>query len=367
MSCIIPFEINLCLTPLRRFSIATAVLLGSVVFSQRVEAQGLTIPRFESYLDSFRVQAGIPGMSATITQNGVVLWERGFGRRDVDSGAPATPDTPYLLGGLSQTFGATLLLRKCVDQSGAQLDDPVILRNPSFDEPRTTLRQLLSHTSPDASSYQYAPTRFASLTAVVERCAQETYRVVLASEILDRFAMSDSSPDQLIATPTAEDVRLFDAAHRAHYAEVIGRMATPYRVVSGRPQRNADVTARRVDASDGIISSVRDLVRFDNALASNALLAPVTRNSAWTQTFAGGNPLPTGLGWFVQNYHDEPIIWQFGLIRGGHSSLIVKAPNLGLTFIVLANSDGLNAPFALESGDLTSSIFATLFLRLFVP
>ena len=91
------------------------------------------------------------------------------------------------------------------------------------------------------------------------------------------------------------------------------------------------------------------------------------RNAAWTQAFAGDTPLPTGLGWFVQNYHGEPIVWQFGLIRGGYSSLIVKAPNLGLTFIALANSDGLSAPYQLEAGDVTSSIFATLFLRLFVP
>jgi CubicO group peptidase (beta-lactamase class C family) len=179
--------------------------------------------------------------------------------------------------------------------------------------------------------------------------------------------MMDSSPDHLLASPAGEDVSLFNTAQRARYADVIGRMATPYRVTAGRPQRNADLGTQRVNASDGIISSVRDLVRFDNALSSNALLAPATRNAAWTQAFAGGTPLPTGLGWFVQNYHDEPIVWQFGLTRGGHSSLIVKAPNLGLTFIVLANSDGLNAPFALESGDVTTSIFATLFLRLFVP
>ena len=336
------------------------------MFAQRIEAQGLAYSRFESYLESFRVEANIPGMSATIAQNGSVVWERGFGRRDVESAALATPDTPYLIGGLSQAFGATLLLRKCVDQWGAQLDDPVILRNPSFAEPQTTQRQLLSHIAP-GGAYEYSPSRFASLTAVIERCAQATYRSVLASEILDRFAMHDSSPDQVLATPTAEDIRLFDAEHRERYAGVIARMAVPYRVTSGRPQRNSESTPRRVDATDGIISSVRDLVRFDNALSSNALLAPATRNAAWTQSFAGDTPLPTGLGWFVQNYHGELIVWQFGLTRGGHSSLIVKAPNLGLTFIALANSDGLNAPFALESGDVTSSLFALLFLRLFLP
>jgi hypothetical protein len=55
------------------------------------------------------------------------------------------------------------------------------------------------------------------------------------------------------------------------------------------------------------------------------------------------------------------------MTRGGHSAIIIKAPNSGLTFIALANSDGLNAPFALESGDVTTSLFASLFLRLFLP
>ena len=174
--------------------------------------------------------------------------------------------------------------------------------------------------------------------------------------------MLDSAPDQLFAA-TAADLALFDADHRARYADVITQMALPYRIASGKPQRSTDLVARRADASDGIISSVRDLARFDNALTSGALLASATRTAAWTQATSGGSPLPTGLGWFVQNYHDEPIVWQFGMTRGGYSSLIVKAPNRGLTFIVLANSDGLSAPFALDSGDVTSSLFATLFLR----
>lgn len=342
------------------------MLLGIVVSAQRTEAQELTFSVFERYLESFRIEAGIPGLSATISQNGVVLWERGFGKRDLESGAPATPDTPYLIGGVSEAFGATMLLRKCVDQWGAEFDDPVVQRNPSFQEPETTLRDLLSHTAPSGKAYQYSPVRFAALTSTIERCAQQPYRAVLASEVFDRFAMLDTSPDQMLGTPTPEDLMLFDAGHLARYADVISRLATPYRLAGGRPQRNEGVI-RRVDASDGIIASVRDLVRFDNALSAGALLAPVTRNAAWTQTVAGDVPLPTGLGWFVQNYHGEPIVWQFGVTKGGHSSLIVKAPNRGLTYILLANSDGLSAPFNLEAGDVTSSLFATLFLRLLIP
>jgi CubicO group peptidase (beta-lactamase class C family) len=254
-----------------------------------------------------------------------------------------------------------------VDQGGVPLDEQVIARTPSFGEPQTTLRQLLSHTQPDGSGYQYSPGRFAALTPVVEQCGQAPYRALLTWEILDRFAMLDSSPDYVMATPTPADAALFDSNHLARFADVIARIATPYRINSGRPQRNNDAPHPRVDAADGVISSVRDLVRFDNALGADALLAEATRNAAWTQTVNGAGPLPTGLGWFVQNYHDEPIVWQFGLTRGGHSALIVKVPNRGLTYIILANSDGLAAPFTLESGDVTSSLFASLFLRMFVP
>jgi CubicO group peptidase (beta-lactamase class C family) len=353
---------------LRRLSIATAVLLSIVVSAQRTEAQGLTFSLFERYLESFRVEAGIPGLSALIIQNSVVVWERGLGRRDVESGAPALPDTPYLIGGLSQTFGATLLLRKCVDQWGAQLDDPVALRNSSYPDGVTTLRQLLSHTAPGGAGYLYSPDRFAALTPVVERCAQRPYAAVLGSEIFDRFAMLDSAPDQILATaPTVGDAALFDAGHLARYADVAEKMAPVYRVTSGRPQRNNDIPARRADAADGIITSARDLALFDNALLTNALLASATRDEAWTQSLASGTPIQTGLGWFVQNYHGEPVVWQFGMTRGGHSALIVKAPNRGLTFIALANSDGLTAPFSLEAGDVTKSPFATLFLRFFLP
>jgi CubicO group peptidase (beta-lactamase class C family) len=351
----------------RIFSIATAVLLGTVVFGPRPEAQGLTFSLFERYLDSFRVQAGVPGMSAIVTQYGTIVWEKGFGRRDVDAALPALPDTPYLIGGLSQTFGATLLLRKCIDQWGALLDDAVRLRHDSYPDATTTHRQLLSHTAPGGIGYQYSPERFAALTPVIERCARMPYRVLVASEIFDRFAMRDSAPEQALATPTLEDGRSFSPEALAHYAQVVGRMALPYRVVAGRPQRNTELLLRPADAAEGIISSVRDLARFDAVLSRELLLAPETRDAAWTQSFSGGVALPTGLGWFVQNYDGEPIIWQFGLRSGGHSSLILKAPRLGLTFILLANSDGLSAPFALEQGDVTSSLFAQLFLRLFVP
>jgi hypothetical protein len=47
--------------------------------------------------------------------------------------------------------------------------------------------------------------------------------------------------------------------------------------------------------------------------------------------------------------------------------MIVKLPGRDLTFILLANSDGVTAPFGLASGDALASPFVRLFLRVFVP
>src|SRR5262249_52757985 len=159
----------------------------------------------------------------------------------------------------------------------------------------------------------------------------------------------------------------YGAGRIDRYRATLGRVAVPYRMVNHRPVRNTDYQGRALDAADGIVTTARDLAKFDLALSSGFLLSPASRNLSWTQTFAGAVPMPTGLGWFVQGYNGQPIVWQFGLIADAYSSLIVKVPNRGLTFILLANSDGLSAPFALSAGDVTSSLFARLFLKSFVP
>jgi hypothetical protein len=68
----------------------------------------------------------------------------------------------------------------------------------------------------------------------------------------------------------------------------------------------------------------------------------------------------------VQTYNGQRLVWHFGLITDSYSSLILKVPEKKLTLILLANSDGLSAPFNLAQGDVTKSVFALSFLRLFL-
>jgi CubicO group peptidase (beta-lactamase class C family) len=346
----------------RKFGLLVGVLIGVAVFEQPSSAQSGFYAFFERTLETLRVEAAVPAMSAAIVQDGVIAWSAGLGRQDVEGNIPARADTPYVIGTLSQTLGSALLLRKCVDQSHLEVTDRVVRWRPEYPEPNTTIGELLSHTAPDGT-FKYAPGRQEVLTSVLEECAHSKYVQLLGQEIFDLLAMINSVPGQALRAPTADDAAMFEPARLVRYGDVLRRLAVPYRVINRRPIRNIDVASSRAGFADGVVSTVLDLAQFDLAY-DNGLLAPLTRIQALSQTNATGK---TGLGWFVQAYNGEPIAWQFGLVEGAYSSLIVKVPNRRLTLILLANSDGLSVPFSLEAGDVTTSIFARTFLRTFLP
>ena len=346
--------------------IAATVAFVAVVLGRATEAQDLTFALFERYLDSLRQESAIPGLSAAIVQNGRVAWERGFGYRDVESSSHAEPDTPYPIVDLAQTFASTLLLQQCFERRDLELDDRMIRWAPNYTDSSTTVGQILSHASP-SGGFKYDPSRYAALTEVVQQCASQVYRKIVAQEVLDLVGMSDSVPGQHLAEPSPADRRLFDQAALDRYAAVVRRMAIPYRVDSrGRPTRS-DYSTRFMDASTGLISTVRDLARYDAALDDGFFISRETLAMAWTNApSATGATLPTGRGWFVQAYNGERIVWHFGEAKDAFSSLIVKIPGRRLTLVLLANSDGLSAPSALGAGDVVTSLFARLFLRLFI-
>jgi hypothetical protein len=116
-----------------------------------------------------------------------------------------------------------------------------------------------------------------------------------------------------------------------------------------------------------LIASVRDLAQFDLALRRGVLVRPETLELARRNPVGrNGDPLPHGLGWFSQIYNGELVVWQFGMGENASSSLVLSVPGRGLTFIALANSDGLARSLPLDKGDVTVSPVARTFLRVFV-
>ena len=262
------------------------------------------------------------------------------------------------------------MVLRCAEERSLSLDDRCRVVqssdrrarrfDPAAPDPYFRVTRLLSFT--------HRPERLAPLWPIVRACAVDSYRETLA-DLLTRLAMMDSVPGANILTiaPPSEGVPDPDDVER--YKAVLERRATPYAVDGrGRAVRSTHPRSAGVlTPSTGLITTVRDLAKFDLALRQGILVSPDTLAEAWSAPSGpDGEALPHGMGWFVQNYRGEKIVWQFGLTDDAASSLMITLPSRGLTLILMANSDRLAESFHLEKGDVSISPFARLFLSLFV-
>jgi CubicO group peptidase (beta-lactamase class C family) len=346
-----------------------AALIAALLFAcVPVQAQVIVYEIFGAYLDSLRDQAGIPGLAAAIVDTNGIVWERAYGRQDIAGSIATRTDTPFNADGLTQTITAAMALR-CAEERRLGLDDTVGSLGVATAEPDASVRQLLTHTSgaPDNLTFLLRPERLAPLWPIVRVCAVDSYRETFAT-LLHRLAMFDSvpGPDMLTIAPPAEGIP--DPIDVERYAAVLQRRAIPYFVDDeGRASQSSypDATARLAPAT-GLVTTVRDLAKFDLALKQGILLERGTLDAAWTPPSANGVALPHGMGWFVQNYNGEKVVWQFGMAENASSSLMIMLPARGITVILMANSDGLVKLYSPANGDVTISPFARLFLNLFV-
>jgi CubicO group peptidase (beta-lactamase class C family) len=327
----------------------------------------LILDRFRDLLDALRTQAGIPGLAAAIVGTNDIVWMRAFGLQNVERSVAARTDTPFHVNGVTEIFTTSMVLR-CVEEGRLSLDDRIGQFKPDSAEPNATVRQVLTHTSgpPDGLVFAYRPDRLDPLSRAIAGCAGDAFRTVFAG-LLERLAMTDSVPGPDMVHPEILSDGVPSDSEVKRYAAVIDRLASPYAVDKNGHASPSSYSATTITPSDGLISTVQDLARFDLALKGSALLSRDTIAQMWQPPLGrAGQRLPHGMGWFVQAYAGETIAWQFGMNENASSSLVLTAPAQGLTLVLLANSDGLVKPYALAAGDVTVSPFAKLFLGQFI-
>jgi CubicO group peptidase (beta-lactamase class C family) len=328
-------------------------------------ADDLVLSRFGDYMEALRSQAGIPGLAATIVGPTDIVWERFFGYQNLERSIGTSPLTSFHLDSITQIATATLVLR-CVQEGRLSLDDRIGAYDSTASEPNATLRELLSHTSRTSDAalvFSYRPERLGPLPTAISACTKQSFRQSVAS-LLDSLAMFDSVPGA-DAVSTAKDGD-FPTTWLERYTSALERLAIPYSVDEKGRASASHFRVTTLGAATGLISTSRDLAQFDLALKRGVLLHDDTIITAWTPPIGrNGQRLRHGLGWFVQSYSGEPVVWQFGVGEDASSSLVIMVPRRGLTLILLANSDGLAKPPALALGDVTVSPFARVFLSVF--
>ena len=302
--------------------------------------------RFGRELDALREKLHIPGMAAAVVRDREVIWSRGFGMADIGNGIEATADTPFRLASVTKTYASTVILR-LVEEGKIDLDSPVSDFGVDIDgSSEITVRHLMSHTSEGkpGSRYKYNGYRFGQLGGVIEHATGRSFAEHLRELIIEPLGLrnTSSSVDGL-----AED------------------LARPY----GWTRKEGVVTGKypeHFSPAAGLMASVADVARYDIALDSDVFVKPETRELAWTPTVStGGRDLPYGLGWFTQKYRGTRLFWHYGY-WDSISTLYLKVPDYGLSFILLANTDALSDGFGLGGGNVRRSPAARLFLDTFV-
>jgi CubicO group peptidase (beta-lactamase class C family) len=116
----------------------------------------------------------------------------------------------------------------------------------------------------------------------------------------------------------------------------------------------------------GLISNINDMLKYAAAFDGNLLLADDLKAKVFSPMVSNdGKILPYGLGWFIQEREGIKLTWHYGYWVG-MSSLIIRVPQKKLSFVLMANSDMLSAPYPLGNGDVWTSPYAKEFLKSFV-
>ena len=348
------------------FDPSAGLLLALDWIEAQEEAE--TVARLEMKVESLREALRIPGLSAAVVKDGELIWAKGFGYANLEDQVEATAETPYGLASVTKPFAAILLMKK-LETGELDLDTPVGEFGIDLEsEGIITARHLLSHTSEGTpgSHYQYNGWRYAELTTIIEQLYGGSFRRVLRDEILGTLGMNDTALNvggcgieyHLSTLATDDPERAFEHVYRS--------AATPYLYDQFYDVYPAPVPSY-ANAAAGLISTVVDLARFAAAIEQDALVASETKERMFTPTrLTSGEVGPYGLGWFTETYGETELIWHYGY--GAYSSLFLMAPDEGLTFIVLANTQNLSRPFGLgrEDASVLASPLALSFFKEFL-
>lgn len=312
-----------------------------------------SIVDFETRLDNLRKQSNIPGMVAGIVKDGQVLWIKNYGFADIQKKIPVTNSTIFHLASLTKTFASTVIIQ-LVKENKINLNAPVSNYGINLTE-KDTVRviHLLTHTSEGVpgTNYKYNGDRYSLLSKVIQSATGETFHKLASDRIMQLLGLQITAPSnmKLAAADGFDTVKLKQSVAQGYSSN--GTQPVEY--------------PTNFSTAAGLISNIDDMLKYAAAFEGSLLLTDDLKAKVFLPMMSnGGKTLPYGLGWFIQEKEGIKLNWHYGYWIG-MSSLIIRVPEKKLTFVLMANSDMLSAPYPLGNGDIWVSPYSKEFLKSF--
>lgn len=313
----------------------------------------------DTFLKAEMSRRHIPGISVVVVRDGKVIKAKGYGRANVETGAPATPDTVYELASVTKQFTATAVMM-LVEEGRVKLEESILTYLPDLPEAwkPVTVRHLLNHTS-GIRSYTSLPAFLANLRK--DYTQAELIRLV-AGYPLDfppgeRFVYNNTGYFLLGMLIEKVSGKSYEEFLKERIFQPLGMTATRLNnrraVIPNRAAgydwaqnqlRNAEYLSPTQPFSAGaLVSSVRDMAKWDAALNGERLLKRSTLEQMWQPSrLADGKTHGYGFGWAIYDYQGQKVVGHGGGIPG-FSTCIARFPEHKLTVTLLANLSGVDS------------------------
>ncbi len=334
--------------------ISTALLFSAATASaQLVQPSDDALAELDRWFQAYLDENNIPGGLVAVASRGRIIHLQPYGMANVELSVPVTDSTVFEIGSISKQFvsAAVMLL---VEEDRLGLDNPIHQYLPHLPSEwlGVTVRHLLTHTSgiPDyeqirtydvygfrltpeeviriahsrpmdfapGAGWYYSNTGYFLLSMIVERVEGRPLGQVLRSRIFEPLGMRQTR----MADPEAI------IPHRAagYWVNRAGAL------INRRP---TETTATL--GAGGILTSVYDLVKWDEALYGEQLLSAESKATMWTPVVLpnGGN---TGcaFGWSVSPYRGLTSQHKPGQVAG-FVAIFSRFPEQEAAIIVFLN------------------------------
>ena len=335
-----------------------SVHLRGASLSSQGGAEDQMIPKIEAIFAPL-TDAQSPGVAVLVRRAGRTIFEHGYGVRNLNSHAAIDPETNFRLASCTKQFtamaimllehdkklkyeqslaeifpefpayGATITISNLLHHTSGLPDYETLMEQEEKSGGRSWTEQdqihdadvlaLLEkeHTTlfPPGTKWAYSNSGYVVLGLVVAKVSGKSF-----GEFLHERIFAPLNMDQTLAYEKGKN----EVANRA-----FGHSR------DSNAWRQTDQSSTSATLGDGgVYSSLRDLAKWDEALAKHTLLSEVEMRPALTpgtlmggakpvwpagQDRPAGTPVAYGFGWFLDPYRGHPRMWHYGETMGFHT------------------------------------------------
>ncbi len=338
---------------------------------------GGMVDDFEAYVAETMQLLDVPGATVAIVQDGEIVYRGAFGVTELGGDTPMTPDTRLMIGSTTKPV-TTMMLATMVDDGVIDWDTPVVDILPSFavadpeltptitvrdlvcactGVPRRDLELLFNGDDLTAGDVVASLAGFEFFTPIGE-AFQYSNQMVAVGGYAGAAAVHGDDVDLLDAYIEEVTKRVLDPIGMTHSTfsfdeiEAAGDYALPHGLnldgayVPMPAEQEKWVTA--IAPSGGLWSNVDDMARFmlteiDRGVAPDGTRVVSAENLAqtWEPQVPVSAETSYGLGWFIDDYKDQPMMHHGGNMLGFTSDLAFL-PDAGIGIVVLTNGQATN-------------------------